>query len=581
MFASLFGFIIGGFLLILILVGIAGSIASGGADEKSVTLKENSVLNLRLNYIIPERTHKNPFELFDIPGMTGGKSIGLNDILDNIKKASEDSHIKGIYLGADISPNSYASLEEIRNALIAFKKTGKFIIAYAEIMDEHSYYVASAADRIYLNPSGEIILNGFSTQVFYIKGMLDKIGVEPELIRHGKYKAAGEPLIADKMSEANRHQIEGYMGSLYNHFLKNIAKSRHKDLNEMTEIVNKLLVQNPSDAIRLGIIDSVKYEDEVDNLLKGKLGLGEKDKVELVSMSKYKNVSVNTSISDNKIAVVYCVGDIVSGKGDDQTMGSEKIAETIRKVREDDKYKALVLRINSPGGSAMASDIIWREVVLCKKKKPVIVSMGDVAASGGYYIAAPADVIVAEPNTITGSIGVFGMMINAKELLNEKLGIKIETVKFGDFSDLGSPDRPLNEGERKIIQNSIDRIYTDFVKRVSEGRHLTEAQVDSIAQGRVWSGFEAKQIGLVDEFGGLNKAIEIAAKKAKLNEYRTVALPEMNDPFSELLSNLRDNASSYFMKKELGSNYAQYLQIKNVMKYQGIQARMSYDIKIE
>ncbi len=581
MFASLFGFILGGFLLILILVGIAGSIASGGADEKSSTIKDNSILQLKLNYIIPERTSRSPFELFDIPGLEGGKSLGLNDVLANIHKAADDDHIKGIYLGADISPNSYASLEEIRNALIAFKKTGKFIISYAEIMDEHSYYVASVADKIYLNPSGEILLNGFSQQVFYIKGMLDKIGLQPELIRHGKYKAAGEPLIADKMSDDNRKQIESYMGSLYNHFLKNIAISLHKDLKDITEIVNKLMVQNPSDAVRLGMIDSVKYQDEVSGILKAKMGLGEKDKLELVSMSKYKNVSGNTSVSDNKIAILYCVGDIVSGKGDDETMGSEKIAETLRKLREDDSYKAVVLRINSPGGSAMASDIIWREVVLCKEKKPVIVSMGNVAASGGYYIATPADVIVAEPNTITGSIGVFGLMINAKELLNDKLGIKIETVKFGEYSDLGSPDRPLNEGERKVIQNSIDRIYTDFVKRVSEGRHMSEAQVDSIAQGRVWSGFDAKQIGLIDKFGGLDKAVEIAAKKAKLKEYRRVNLPEMNDPFSEIISRLNQSASTYFMKRELGSNYIQYLQVKKALKYQGMQMRMSYDFQIQ
>ncbi|MDP1728347.1 MAG: signal peptide peptidase SppA [Bacteroidota bacterium] len=581
MFASLLGFIIGGFLLIFILIGIAAGIASGGSDEKAIALKDNSVLKLKLNYIIPERSTKNPFYFFDFPGMESGKSLGLNDILANIKKASEDDHIKGIYLGADVSPNSYASLEEIRNALIKFKKSKKFIYAYAELMDEHSYYVASVADRIYLNPSGDILLNGFSQQVFYIKGLLDKIGLEPELIRHGKYKAAGEPLIADKMSEANRKQIEAYMGNLYRYFLKNIASARKKNVEEITDIVNQLQVQNSKDAVRLGIIDAVKYEDEVEAEIKSKLGIGEKAKIEFVSNSKYKNVRGEVSTSDNKIAVVYCVGDIISGKGDDETIGSEKIAATLKKIREDDKYKAVVLRINSPGGSALASDVIWREVVLCKKIKPVVVSMGDVAASGGYYIAAPADAIIAQPNTITGSIGVFGLMLNAKELLNNKLGIKIETVKFGEFSDLGSPDRPLNEAERKVIQKAIDRVYADFIKRVAEGRNLSEAQIDSLAQGRVYSGVEAKALGLIDGFGGLDKAIEVAAKKAKLTEYRTVILPELKDPFSELLSTISENTSTYFMKRELGSDYRQYVQIKNALKYQGIQMRMSYDFKIQ
>ncbi|MCF8427703.1 MAG: signal peptide peptidase SppA [Bacteroidia bacterium] len=582
LFASFFGFLLGGLILVFILIGIIGGIASGGGgDEKTSELKDKSILQLNLNYIIPERTQNNPFEMFSIPGLDKGKALGLNDVLANIKKASENENIAGIYLGADVSPNSYATLEEIRNALIEFKKSGKFIISYAEIMDEHSYYVASVSDKIYLNPSGELLLNGFSQQVFYIKGMLDKIGLEPQLIRHGKYKAAGEPLIADKMSEANRKQIESYMGSLYHTFLKNLALSRKIELANMTSIVNELKVQSGKDAVKLKLVDGLKYQDEVEAELKGKMGTEDKKKLPLIGMAKFRKVSGNTSTSDNKIAVVYCVGDIVGGEGDDQTMGSDRIAATIKKVREDDSYKALVLRINSPGGSALASDVIWREVVLCKAKKPVVVSMGSVAASGGYYIAAPADAIVAEPNTITGSIGVFGLLMNAKELLNNKLGIKIETVKFGEFSDLGSPDRPLNEAERKVIQNAIDRVYADFVQRVAEGRKLTEAQVDSIAQGRVWSGEDAKSIGLVDELGGLDKAIAIAVKKADLSEYRTVSLPDLKDPFEEIFSSLSDQASAYFMNRELGVHFYEYEQVKKAIQYQGIQVRMPFTVDVE
>lgn len=581
MFASLFGFLLGGFLLIFLLIGILGALASSGGDDKKMSLKENSVLSLNLNYIIPERTLNDPFEMIAMPGLSKGKSLGLNEILKNIEKAASNENIKGIYLNADVSPNSYASLEEIRNALIKFKKSGKFIISYAEIMDEHSYYVASVSDKIYLNPSGEILLNGFSQQVFYIKGMLDKIGLKPELIRHGKFKAAGEPFIADKMSDENRKQIEAYMGSLYNTFIEKIAGSRKIQVEEMRNIVNQLLVQNSDDAVRLKVIDGKKYKDEVDQEIKTKLGIGEKDKINLVTMSKMSHVSGETSVSDNKIGVVYCVGDITGGEGDDQTIGSDRIAATIKKIREDDNYKALVLRINSPGGSALASDIIWREVVLCKKKMPVIVSMGDVAASGGYYIAAPADAIVAQPNTITGSIGVFGMLINAQDLLNNKLGVKLETVKFGEFSDLGSPDRALNEAERKVIQNAIDRVYADFIKRVAEGRKLTEVQVDEIAQGRVWSGVDAKKIGLVDELGGIDKAIEIAVSKAKLSEYRVVNLPELKDPFEELISSLTDQTSTYFMKKELGTHYQLFMDTKKALQSEGIQVKMPFRVDID
>lgn len=577
----MFGFLIAGFLLIFILIGIVAGIASGDSDSSNPQVQDNSVLEIKLNNIFPERTLKNPFGGLDIPGMNTDNPMGLNDVISNIKKAASDEHIKGILLGADVSPNDYASLEEIRNALIEFKKSGKFIVAYAEIMDEHSYYVASVSDKIYLNPAGEILLNGFSQQVFYLKGMLDKIGLKPELIRHGKYKAAGEPLIADHMSDENRRQIESYMGSLYNHFLNNIAKSRKIDVSEFTEIVNKLKVQNAKDAVSLKVLDGLKFQDEVESEVKTRLKLEEKDKLQLVSMKKYKAVSGNISVSDNKIAIIYCVGDIVGGEGDDETMGSDRIAATLKKVRLDDTYKAVVLRINSPGGSALASDVIWREVELCKAKKPVIVSMGAVAASGGYYIAASADRIVAQPNTITGSIGVFGLLMNAEELMHNKLGLKIETVKFGEFSDLGTPDRALNEAERKVIQNAIDRVYADFIDRVSKGRKLSLAQVDSIAQGRVWSGEDAKKIGLVDELGGIDRAIAIAAEKAKLSDYRTVSLPELKDPFEELLSSLGTEAKTYYLKQELGDNFIQYQQVKKALKYQGIQTRMTYNIQIQ
>lgn len=581
LFASLFGFLIGSFVLIFLLIAIVAGITGGDKEGGAVTMKENAILRLNLNYVIPERTLNNPLDFMSFPGLAKGKPMGLTEILKNIKKAAENDQVKGIYLNADVSPNSYATLAEIRNALIDFKKSGKFIIAYAEIMDEHSYYVAAVADKVYLNPTGEILLNGFSQQVFYLKGMFDKIGVEPQLIRHGKYKSAGEPFIASSMSAENRSQIESYLGSLYTHFIAEIAKSRKIDVIKMRSIVDELQVQSSADAIKLKVIDGIKYEDEVEKELKSKLSLAESDKLNYITMAKFNLVSGNTSVSDNKIAVIYCVGDISSGEGDDQGIGSDRMAATIKKVREDESYKAIVLRINSPGGSALASDVIWREVSLCKGKKPVIVSMGDVAASGGYYIAAPADYILAQPNTITGSIGVFGMLVNAKELLNNKLGIKIETVKFGEFADLGSPDRPLNEAERLVVQRGVDRVYDNFIDRVAKGRKLTKEQVEEIAQGRVWSGVEAMKIGLVDGLGGLDKAIEMAAEKANLSEYRSVNLPELKDPFQELLGSLGSQASTALLKRELGSNYAYYQDMKKAMQYQGIQTRMEFEVKVE
>jgi protease-4 len=581
LFASLLGFLIGSFVLLFLIIGIVAGIASGDSEGGAVTLKDNAVLRLNLNYVIPERTLNNPFDFMSLPGLEKGKAMGLTEIIKNIKKAKDNTQIKGIYIGAEVSPNSYATLAEIRNALIDFKKSGKFIIAYAEIMDEHSYYVASVADKIYLNPTGEILLNGFSQQVVYLKGMLDKIGVEPQLIRHGKYKSAGEPFIASSMSEENRSQIESYLGSLYQQFISDIASSRKMNAITMRSIVDELQVQSAADAIKLKIIDGVKYEDEIEAELKTKLGIGETDKPNYVTMAKFNMVSGNTSVSDQKIAVLYCVGDISGGEGDDQSIGSDRMAAAIKKVREDESYKALVLRINSPGGSALASDIIWREVSLCKAKKPVIVSMGDVAASGGYYIAAPADHILAQPNTITGSIGVFGMLINAQDLLNNKLGVKIESVKFGEFADLGSPDRPLNEAERLVVQRGVDRVYDNFIERVAKGRKLSKEQVEEIAQGRVWSGIDAKKIGLVDELGGLDKAIEIAASKAKLSEYRCVHLPELKDPIQELIGSLGDQASSALLKRELGAHYIQYQEVKKAMQYQGVQVRMPFNVKID
>jgi len=580
MFASMLGFIISGVVLIFVLIGAIAGLASKGKKQET-KVESSSILKLDLNYNIPERTSNNSFKNFNFQTFESKNDAGLDDVLKNIKKAASDDNIKGIYLELGINMNSFATLEEIRNELIAFKKSKKFIVAYGELADQKSYYLCSVADKLYLNPAGELILNGLSSSVMYLKNMFEKIGVNPELIRHGKFKSAGEPLIADKMSDANREQISSYVGSLYKTMVNGIATARKKQVNEVENIINQLLIQHPEDAVKLGMADGLKYGDEIETELK-KL-VGNTNDLNFITLGKYSNTpNPNASTSEDKIAIIYCDGEIVSGESGDDNMGSETIAKAIKKVRLDDKYKAIVLRINSPGGSAMASDVIWREVVLAKKAKPVIVSMGRMAASGGYYIAAPADVIVAEPNTITGSIGVFGIMINAKELLNNKLGINVETVKFGQYADLGSVDRPLTTGERAIIQKGVDRIYDDFITKVAEGRKLKKEQVDSIAQGRVWAGIDAKKIGLVDEFGGIDKALDIAKNKAKITDCRVISFPEMKDPIETLIADMSGKANMFLTKRSLTpEQFKLYTDFEKILHYRGVQARMSYDVNVQ
>jgi protease-4 len=576
-FASMLGFIVGSLLLTFLFIAILAGIVASASDDKESVVKNNSVLLLSLDYMIPERTSKNPFEDFDPVSMEGSRNTGLADIIRSIRAAADDDNIKGIYLDLTYSPNSYATLEDIRNELIGFKKSGKFVIAYGEIMEEHSYYLASVADKIYLNPAGELVINGFSYSQAYLKGMFDKLGVEPQLIRHGKYKAAGEPLIADKMSAENREQIEAFAGSMYRHFIAGIASARKKSVEEVRNISDKLLIQDPESAVQHGLIDSLLYEDEVMEGLRNRLGLEAKEKISFIEPSSYGKKAKDERVSatsKNKIAVVYVDGDIVSGESGDGSAGSETICESLDKMRKDSAVKAIVIRVNSPGGSALASDVMWREVELAKKSKPVIVSFGSVAASGGYYLATPADVIVAQPNTITGSIGVFALLVNAQKLLKEKLGINMQKVNFGEYADLGAADRPMTEGERQVLQRMVDRIYNDFVSKVSEGRGLTREQVDSLAQGRVWTGEDAKKLGLVDELGGLDKAISIAVERAGLEDYRITTLPELDDPFSNLLKTFGSDASIWFTKKQLGENYIYYEQLRKASTLQGIQARM-------
>jgi len=579
--ASMLGFLLAAFVGIFLLAGAIGTLTSGISDEQETAqVPENSILNLKINYTIPERANKGNLDLsvFGMPGF--GKELGVQDLIKKINDAAQDEHIKGIYLELDLNSQSFANIEEIRKALLAFKKQNKFIVAYAEMMDEYGYYLASTANKIYMNPNGTLVLNGLASEVVYLKDALDKLGLEPQLIRHGKFKSAGEPFIANQMSKENRAQIESYLGSLYDHFIEQIALDRKKDKDFVHTVINELKIQQTIQAKALGMIDDVLYDDQVKAELKKLCVVSNDKEVNLVAASKYQNPDVKPSTSSNKIAVLYCNGEIVSGKSSEGNIGSVSICEELKKIRKDEHIKALVLRINSPGGSALASDVMWREIELLKKEKPVVVSMGSVAASGGYYLAAPANWIVAQPNTITGSIGVFGMLLNAQNLLENKLGIHVETVKFGAYADLGMPNRALNSSERQIVQNGVDLIYNDFIEKVAKGRKLKAEQVDSIAQGRVWSGKDALKIGLVDELGGLDRAIVVAAEKAKITAYRTVHMPTLKEPIEQLFESLSSEAEAYFLKQKLGPQYEWFKTIEKQCKHQGIQARMDYTLNI-
>ncbi|MXV52534.1 signal peptide peptidase SppA [Pedobacter sp. HMF7647] len=582
-FASMVGFILSVLVLFILGLVILGVIISS-AEDKSVTISSNSVMRISLDYPVVERTAKNPLDDLDFMGFKGEKNIGLNDILTNLKKAQTDDRIKGIYLDLSSVQSGMATIEEIRNALIDFKKSGKFIMAYSEVYTQGAYYLASVADKIYLNPEGILELKGFSSELMFFKGTLDKLGIEPQIIRVGTYKSAVEPFILDKMSDANREQVTSFMGSMYDHFLDNISKSRRVNRDSLFSIANDMKVRTPKDALSYHLVDGLKYKDEIIAELKSRTDTEKDEDVKAVKIEDYKS-NETTDAEDgggsSRIAVVYASGEIVGGEGSEDNIGSERISRAIRKARTDDKVKALVFRVNSPGGSALASDVIWREVLLTKKQKPVIVSMGDYAASGGYYIACAADSIFVQPNTITGSIGVFGIIPNMKTFFNDKLGITFDGVKTGKYADLGDISRPLTDAEKMIIQKEVNNTYYTFTKHVSEGRKKDQSYIKSIAEGRVWTGSQAIKNGLADRVGNISDAVKSAAKMAKLDKYKVVSYPSLKDPFESIFGTSSDKLQSYITKIQLGDQYIYYKQIKEALQLTGVQARLPYNISIK
>jgi len=582
MFASMLGFILAGIIIFFLFFIMLVSVASFSSKKEDIKVKPNTVLKIRLDYNITERTSENPFENFSFSTFKSNKNLGLNDIIENIKKAKEDKNIKGIYLEISDIGAGMATIEEIRNALIDFKTSGKFIVSYGEIIPQKSYYLATVSDKIFLMPEGLLSFNGLSAQMMFLKGAMDKLDVEPQIIRHGKFKSAIEPLIYDKMSNENREQTMTYLGAMWNQILKGINKTRGIEISELNLIADSLFIRKPADAKKYKMVDSIIYYDQFMADLKVRAGVKEKDDIEFITLNKYNNVpsTEKKNRGKDKIAVVYAQGDINSGSGDAKNIYSDDLSSTIRDAREDSSVKAVVLRVNSPGGSALASEVILREVMLTKAAKPFVVSFGDVAASGGYYISCLADKIVSNPNTITGSIGVFGVIPNMQNFFKNKLGITFDVAKTNANGDLGSVARPMSAQEKQIIQTQVEDIYATFIGHVAQGRKMTTAQVDSIGQGRVWAGVDALKIGLVDEIGGLDKAIEIAAGLAKLKEYRVVELPKQKDFMTMIIEDMNENMSMRIVQKYLGINYAYFEYMNKVATMEGIQARLPYEVEI-
>jgi len=576
-------FIATGIMFLILLLFVSAS-ASAFGDDKKVMVKNNSVLELKLENQIKDYAPKSsdPFE--ELLGFEEGK-VGLQEILNAIENAKTDENIKGISINTLFINGGIAQTQAIRDKLVEFKESGKFIFAYADFYAQKNYYLSSVADSIFLNPVGGVDFKGLASELLYFKDFQDKTGVKMEVIRHGKYKSAVEPFLTNKMSGANREQITSFLGSIWVEILTDIGISRDKTNDELNAIADDLLARNPELAIENNMIDGELYQDEYENKLKSLIDIDLDSKLNIISVGDYiaSGKGRIKSAASDKVAIIYAQGEILYGEGEEDYIGQGKIIESLKKIRKDDKIKAVVLRVNSPGGSALASDLIWRELELTKKEKPLVVSMGNYAASGGYYIACNADKIIAEPTTITGSIGVFGMIPNVSKLA-DNLGINAEQVGTNRQSLGYSAFEPMNDDFHDYVKESIEDIYETFVDRVSKGRNMSLAEVDSIGQGRVWTGTEAIQNGLVDELGSLEDAVRIAAELAEITDYRTTDYPRFKKDFKDAfkISPFTAKVRENLIKEELGiENYTIYKSIKQFSKLKGIQARLPFVIEIK
>ncbi len=581
--ATVVGLLVFSVLGFVLLIGLGAAL--GSSSEKSVA--SNSVLELKLDKPISERKQSA-----DLLGNSGA-TIGLVGLKEVIRRAKTDDDIKGILLNLELVQGGMASLEEVRDALLDFKKGGKFIVAYHEIASEKSYYLSSVANQIYLHPQGTLEFNGLSSEVMFYKRLFDKAGIEPYIFRVGSFKSAVEPFFREIFSDSARYQTVSYPNSLNNHLIEQVAESRQIALPRLHVISDSMLVHNAKDALRLHLVTELGYYDQVQDYLRGKLGVKADKKPSLVSLSDYQDSDKadekEGKTRGNRIAVIYAEGDIVTGRGSEDNIGSDKFAEAIRKARLDDNVKAVVLRINSPGGSSLASDIIYREVLLTKKVKPIIASMSDVAASGGYYIAMACDTIVAHPNSITGSIGVFGVLPNIQPLLADKLGITVDRVTTGKFSDLPTITRALSAYEKQQLQLEVNEIYADFTSKAALGRHMPVEKLRRIASGRVWSGSEGKKIGLVDVLGSYEDALKIAAARAHIkgDDYNVQRLPRQKSAVEKFFSRFTGGdddeqaaAETRLLQAKLGPLYPAVRQYQQLLQMRGVQARLPYELEI-
>ncbi|MBS1557850.1 MAG: signal peptide peptidase SppA [Bacteroidetes bacterium] len=578
--ASCLGSLVALVVLVVLLISVMSALVSSFSDsERMTTVSENSVLHLKLNGNITEVETDNPLEGLPIPG-ADEVNTGLLPLKQTIAHAKTDQAIKGIYLEVSQFQGGYAVAKEIRESLIDFKNSGKWIIAYSEAYSEPSYYLASTADKVYLHPEGEIEFNGLAVEISFFKKMFDKLEIKPEIFRVGEFKSAVEPFFLDKMSDANRLQMKEWINSVHQTSLHDVAESRKINEADLKNISDKMLITDAHEAVKYHLVDSLFYIDQVQAEMRSKLGLSKNTKISLVKYKKYKRSFTTASASKNEIAVIVADGEIMPGKATEGTIGSDTFSEELRKARTNEKVKAIVLRINSPGGSALASDVMWREVTLASKAKPIIASMSNYAASGGYYIAMGCDSIVAEPNTVTGSIGVFSVLFDLSSFLDKKIGITFDEAKTGEVGNITSFTRPLTELEKTIWQKKTNKIYEGFTGKAAKGRRMPVENLLKIASGRVWTGAQAKENGLVDVLGGFNDAVAIAARKAGVEkDYKLRFYPQQKTFFAQWLQDMEDNTRTTFLRQELGDHYDTYLQVKKLKNYSGVQARLPFEVQ--
>lgn len=578
------------FIFMLVIGGLIASASSSSKTEQPYYIEDNTVLLASFDEPILDRSTPNQLNL-DLGGLAPNQGMGLNKILDNLDKAKNDNQVAGLFLDLSSVNGGFGQLTEIRNHLMDFKKVGKWVVAYSDGYSRASYFLASAADKVYMQPQGNMEFAGLRSEMMFFKNMFDKLDIDVQFIRgsNNKFKAFGETFVREDMSEANREQSERLLSSLWNHYLEQISASRNLSTDRLNLIADSLLVRSPEDAVKQGLVDELMYRDQVMDLLKKRSNTEQSDELELAELKNYFRTPGEGAVQEGAgtqkgdIAIVYAEGSIVDGESSDGSIGGTDLSETIREAREDEDIKAVVLRVNSPGGSALASDVIWREVKLTSEVKPVVVSMGNVAASGGYYISAAADKIFADASTITGSIGVFGMIPNMEGFFNDKMGITFDGVKTNKYADMMTFSRALRDDEKKIIQGYIDEIYDDFKQKVAEGRNMTVEQVDEVGQGRVWTGIDAKAKGLVDEIGGLEAAIAEAKKLADINTGKEIELPEQQDVLEQILEDMTGQAAQVMDERMFGSDeHTKRIikKIESVRNIRGLQARMPFDIHI-